>query len=255
MLKFENVSAGYGCSAVIENVTLSAQAGEVLVLLGPNGCGKSTLLKAVVGLAQVTAGKIQVDGTDISALEPAALAKQIAYLPQGRNVPQTTVERLVLCGRFPYLSYPRRYRGEDYAAARSAMERLGILELAREPLSRLSGGLRQKAYIAMALAQNSPAVLLDEPSASLDVAHQLDFARLCRELAEDGKEVVVVLHDIPMALRLADRVAVFGREGLLAWGTPEEIFAGGVIGRALGVRLHRMETADGTQYYCTKEDT
>ena len=140
---------------------------------------------------------------DFNSMPPAAhrlelsgreLAKKVAFLPQNRTVPEITVKNLVLHGRFPYLSYPRRYRQEDLAAAEAAMKKMGIPELADRNLSTLSGGQRQKVYIAMALAQDTPVVLLDEPNTFLDIAHQLQLMEQARTLAADGKTVVLVSH-------------------------------------------------------------
>ena len=117
---------------------------------------------------------------------------------------------MVLHGRFPYLSFPRRYRKSDYAAVRRAMEKADALELADRPMQELSGGQRQKVYLAMALAQETPAVFMDEPTTFLDVRHQMDVMRTARGLADGGKAVVLVSHDLCQALRTADRVAVHG---------------------------------------------
>lgn len=253
MIEIRNLTAGYGEKEVLHGVSLDLPLGQVTAILGPNGCGKSTLLKSVVGLADVTGGDILVDSGSYVNLTPAQLARHVAYLPQGRRLPEITVGRLVLHGRFPYLSYPRRYRPADHAMARAAMEQVGIAELADEPLRRLSGGTRQKAYIAMALAQDTPTILLDEPTTYLDIAHQLQLMELCRDLARRGKAVAMVVHDLPLALRYADRVAVLSRGTVLREGTPEEVYRSGALEQAFGVRVSRAETPAGVQYFCEKE--
>ena len=143
MMEVKNLSAGYPGKPVLRNVNLQIPAGQVTVLAGPNGCGKSTLLKTLVGLISVEAGEILVAGKPMEDYSSGELARNVAYLPQKRPVPEITVERLVLHGRFPYLGYPRRYRGSDYAAAEEAMNRLGLAEYRDTPVARLSGGMQQ----------------------------------------------------------------------------------------------------------------
>ena len=161
-----------------------------------------------------------------------------------------SVRQLVLHGRFPYLSYPRRYRPQDMAVAEDAMRRMDVLDLADMPLQQLSGGQRQKVYIAMALAQDTPVMLLDEPTTFLDVAHQLQLLRLARTLAEGGKHVLMVIHDLPHALRMADRVALMRQGEIVFQGTPEQAYASGLLEEVFGVRIVRLEAEGQWQYVC-----
>ena len=241
MLNLQHISAGYGEKTILHDISLDFPAGTVTAILGPNGCGKSTLLRAAAGLLPVSAGTAAVDGP---------VARAIAYLPQSRPVPDMTAQQLVLHGRFPWLSWPRRYRERDFAIAKAAMDRLGIGEFAQRPLGELSGGTRQKCFLAMALAQEAPTLLLDEPTSFLDVGHQLKLMELCRELAAEGKAVALVLHDLPLALQWADRVAVMDQGRILAMGTPEEIWASGILDRVFGVEVRRLEDDRGVQYVC-----
>ena len=134
MIQLQNISAGYGGPLVVQDVSLDLKAGEVLVLLGLNGCGKSTLLKVIAGLQPPAGGQVLVDGQPAASLTRRQLAQKVTYLPQSRTVPNITAYRMVLHGRFPYLSYPRRYRPEDHAAARKALEQADAWELARLPV-------------------------------------------------------------------------------------------------------------------------
>lgn len=251
MIELKHLTVGYGDKPVLRDLCLTFPRGQVTVLLGPNGCGKSTLLKAIPGAADRLSGELLVDGQSIDAFTPRELAKRVSYLPQTRRVPDMTVERLVLHGRFPYLRYPRRYSREDSAIARAAMEQLGILEYARTPLRELSGGTRQKAYIAMALAQDTDTVLLDEPNAFLDIAHQLQLMELCRGLAHRGKAVVLVLHDLNLAMGYGDRLGVLFAGRLIAQGKPEEVWESGALEQAFGVTVSRTETPERTVYSCS----
>ena len=253
MVELSNVTLGYGGPSVLRDVTLDFPAGAVTALIGPNGSGKSTLLKAIVGLTPRVEGEITVDGQDARPLSPAALAQHVAFLPQTRRVPEMTAGRLVLHGRFPWLRYPRRYRPQDFAAARSAMERIGVGDLWDAPMATLSGGTRQKVYLAMALAQDTETILLDEPTSFLDIGHQIKTLELCRDLAQSGKAVAVVLHDLPLAFQYADRIALISGGGLRALGTPTQLLEGSAIFGAFGVRMYQVQTPAGMQYVCGKE--
>ncbi len=249
MMEIKNLSAGYHGKRVLHHVDLSLPDGKVTVLVGPNGCGKSTLLKSLIGIVTASDGKILLNGKDTASMSSRELAQQVSYLSQSRQVPDITVLKLVLHGRFPYLSYPRRYRKEDMELAYTAMEQMGIADFAEQPLSSLSGGTRQKVYIAMALCQNTEHILLDEPTTYLDVSHQLQLMEQARTLAAQGKAVLLVLHDLSMALQVADQLAIMEHGQLIACGTPEDIYHSGCLQQVFGIGLERMETPHGFQYY------
>ena len=252
MLEIRNFSTGYPGKAVLQSISLTFSQGSVTVIAGPNGCGKSTLLKALAGILPVS-GSVKLEGRELLDLPRRELAKTVAFLPQNRTVPEITAKNLVLHGRFPYLSYPRRYRQEDHRIASEALDKMGIGDLADRPLSTLSGGQRQKVYIAMALAQDTPVILLDEPTTFLDVAHQLQLMDQARNLASEGKTVVLVLHDLALALECADSLAVLSGGSCLFQGDPEEAFLSGCLERAFGVRVQRMYTPEGWKYYFSRE--
>ena len=248
MLEIESLSAGYPNHPVLENISLTFPKGSVTVIAGPNGCGKSTLLKALAGILN-SAGTRKLNGECLQGLSPQEMARRIACLPKNRAVPEITARRLVLHGRFPYLSYPRRYRREDEEIADAALKRLGIEDLAHRSMVSLSGGQRQKVYIAMVLAQDTPVVLLDEPNTYLDIAHQIQMMELARFLAREGKVVVLVLHDLTMALEWADRLVVMDGGRILTQGSPEEVFQSGCLPQAFGVMVNRIRTEQGWKYY------
>lgn len=248
MLEIRNLSAGYSGHPVLRDICLTIPAGKVTVIAGPNGCGKSTLLKVLAGILP-SSGDILLDQTDLNALPPRLRAQQLAFLPQSRSTPEITVRRLVLHGRFPYLHYPRQYRKEDFAAADAALEALEISHLADRMLSTLSGGQRQKVYIAMALAQDTPVVLLDEPTAFLDIAHQLQLMNLAKDLTARGKTVVLVLHDLTLALEHSDALVVLGSGCVVSSGTPEEVFRSGCVKDVFGVDVGRTELAGQWKYF------
>lgn len=250
MIELRGLAAGYHRRPVVQDIDLAFRPGEVLVLAGPNGSGKSTLLRAVLGLAPCLAGEVLLDGVSLSRLSPRQVARQVSFLSQSRPVPNITARRMVLHGRFPHLSCPRHYRAEDHRIVAEALAAADAADLADRPLPELSGGQRQKVYLAMAIAQQTPTVLMDEPTTFLDIAHQLGVMELARRLARNGKAVVLVLHDLPLALAGADRLAVLDAGRLVGTGAPEAVYESGVLERVFGIRQGRAATPEGWQYYC-----
>ena len=249
MVEVKHLCASYSDQEILHDISLSFLPGKVTVLAGPNGCGKSTLLRTILGFAEKTGGEIMVDGKSVDTISPRELARKIAYLPQSRPIPNISAYRMVLHGRFPYLGYPRRYRKEDHDAVKKALERVGADTLGQNLLPRLSGGERQRIYLAMALAQNTETVLMDEPTTYLDVQHQMELGALVRSLAGEGKAVVLVLHDLTMALRFADEIAVLSEGRLVRYGSPEEIYHSGILKEVFGVTVCRAQSKVGWRYY------
>ncbi len=248
MLEIQNLNVKYPGRRVLSGLNLSVPEGQLTVIIGPNGSGKSTLLKALAGILPCE-GNIILDGSALHRMNNRERARKIGYLPQNRTVPEITAERLVLHGRFPYLSYPRTYTREDQRIVAQVMEELEITHLAGRLLPTLSGGERQKVYIAMVLAQRTPVVLMDEPTSYLDIAHRFETIRMAKELKQAGKTVLLVLHDLDLALGCADQIAVMKDGALEMYATPEEIFRSGVLERVFSVRAGRMDTKQGMQYY------
>ncbi len=248
MIELKKVCAGYDKREILHNINLKIEPAKITVLIGPNGCGKSTLLKTLVCINRHSSGEILVNGKAIETYKPTDLAKQIAYLAQSKKTPDISVLRMVLHGRFAYLSYPRRYRQEDFAIARRALAWAGLSALEQENVNRLSGGMQQKVYIAMALAQDAATILMDEPTTYLDVAHQLRLMEMARELAAQGKAVVMVLHDLSQALRVADEVYVLREGEICVSGSPEQVYASGKLQEVFGVEIARVETESGWHY-------
>ena len=249
MIELKHVCAGYEDREVLHDVTMSFEPGKVTALIGPNGCGKSTLLKTLVRINSHNSGEILVNGKKIETYKPNELAKQVAYLAQSKAAPDISVLRMVLHGRFAYLNYPRRYREEDIAVARKALQWAGLSDLEDENVSRLSGGMQQKVYIAMELAQDAATILMDEPTTYLDVAHQLRLMDMAKQLADGGKAVVMVLHDLSQALRTADRVVVLHDGQIAAEGTPDGVFASGKLQEVFGIGMERVWTKSGWHYF------
>ncbi len=249
MVETVNVTAGYRKVEILHGVNFCAAKGEITTLIGTNGSGKSTLLRVILGFLPFWDGDVRIDGISLKTMSREALARKIAYLPQGKNVPDISAERMVLHGRFPYLRYPRRYGAEDYRIAGTAMVQTGIAKFAHRQMTELSGGMRQKVYIAMALAQQAEVIVMDEPTTYLDIGQQLKFAQMMKQLSSDGKTIILVLHDILLAMKLSDRIAVLQDGRILKCGTPEDILQSGVVERLYGVTVKSLCTETGVQYF------
>lgn len=236
MIKISNLSAGYGDGNILNNISLTIPEHKLSVIAGPNGSGKSTLLKSIAGIIRHS-GTVEVNGINLESLSLSDKAKRIAYLAQNRSVPEISVSSLVLHGRFPYLSYPRRYRNEDKIAVDEALEKMGIINLKNKMVSNLSGGERQKVYIAMALCQGSDILLLDEPTTFLDISHQLELLEMARKLCTEGKSVVMVLHDLSHALEIADYFVLMDRGQIISSSSPEDVYASRLIDKVFDIEV------------------
>jgi iron complex transport system ATP-binding protein len=210
---------------LIHDCSLVIQAGEFFSLVGPNGSGKSTLLRLLDRILVPQAGTILLDGKNLQKYSRAELARRIAFVPQdGGPLFPFTVEEIVLMGRSPHIRGLAFENVHDREVAREMMGLLDILHLAQQPVTALSGGERQRAFIARALAQQPRIILLDEPNAHLDIAHQLDVFRIIRRLNRDsGLSVVSVSHDLNLASGFSDRIAMMVSGRLAAVGTPAEV--------------------------------
>ncbi|MBE6601058.1 MAG: ABC transporter ATP-binding protein [Ruminococcaceae bacterium] len=247
MIELQNLCVGYAKTSVLEGLDLTIQKGELTAIIGTNGCGKTTLLKTILGLLPPTEGTVKLDGDPISALSRIKIAQRVAYVAQSKDTPDMTVLQLVLHGRFPYLHYPRRYSKRDMTIAKSALEALGIAHLADRRLETLSGGMRQSAYLAMALTQKTEYILLDEPTTHLDISNTLELMHLLRAFADQGKGIVAVLHDLPLAMRFADRIVLLHDGRLAACDTPTKLLEDGTLAQIFGVSLQKAP--NGTDFY------
>lgn len=252
MIELRNLYADYGKRSVLENLSLSIEKGRLLSIIGANGSGKSTLLKAILGIVEPASGEIFLDGKKTAEMSHKELAKKIAYLAQGKSVPDMTVGQMVLHGRFPHLSYPRRYSERDREIAENALIQTDLSKLREKPMPSLSGGMRQNAYIAMALAQDTDYILLDEPTSYLDIAHQLKLMKTLRSLSDGGKGIVTVMHDLPLVFGFSDEIAVVKEGKIAVCGSPENVCQSGIIKEIFGVELLHNER-EGYYYYKLSE--
>ena len=237
MIRSERLCAGYDGAETLHDIGFTAPDGKLTALIGPNGSGKSTLLKACAGILKPTSGSVSVEGQDIRDLAPRALAKLLAYMPQSRPVPEMTVQQLTAHGRYPHLKWGRSLSETDRAIIRRSLEMTGTLPIQNKRLDRISGGERQRAYLSMMLAQEAPVMLLDEPAAYLDLKAQFDMLALLRQLAEAGRTILIVMHDLPLALDCCDHIILMDAGRVAASGTPDEVLSTGLIGRVFDIRI------------------
>jgi iron complex transport system ATP-binding protein len=237
VLAADTLGVGYDQRRVIDSLSLSIDRGKITALVGPNGSGKSTLLKALARLLTPTTGSIYLDGKAITQLSTAAVARQLAILPQGPVAPEgLTVRELVEQGRFPHVGALRMLRRQDHDAICHALELTNMAGYAHRPLQQLSGGERQRAWIALALAQDTPVLLLDEPTTFLDIGHQLEILELVRHLNQQrGMTVVMVLHDLNQAARYAQRMVVLQQGRVVADGAPHSVLSATLLAQVFGV--------------------
>lgn len=250
MIEIKDLWVGYGKNHILKNFSACFEKGKLTSVIGINGSGKSTLLKTIVGILSPASGEIFVDATALSSLKSQDIAKKIAYLAQGRNTPDMTALQMVLHGRFPHLGYPRRYSKKDYNAAYEAMERMGIAAYADKSMAALSGGMRQNVYIAMALAQDTDYILLDEPTTYLDISHQLYLMKILRELADCGKGIITVMHDLPMAFNFSDCIAVVNDGKAAFCGSAEEAYKQGIVKDIFGIEISCLPGEKNYYYDC-----
>lgn len=231
---------------ILRDVSFSLKAGASLAIIGPNGAGKSSLLKCLLRLAVPESGSIRIFDKDLGRYDRRALARLAAYVPQaGEGAVPFSVEEFVLMARYAYLSAFSHFTDTDRMAAREAMDRAGVTEFSGRMLNTLSGGERQKAYIAAALAQQPRVMLLDEATAFLDYRHQVEILELAGNLrTETGMTVIAVTHDLNQGVLYYDTVLAL-KDGRVAWhGAPRELLEGGRLESIYDTQFRFVEEAE-----------
>jgi iron complex transport system ATP-binding protein len=240
VLRLDNVSLGYDKQTVLHNVNIEAKPAEMLGIIGPNGAGKSTLIRGITRLIQPTSGKIFLNGGEISDIPRQKLAKLVAVVPQNPTLPEPfTALEVVLMGRTPHLGL-LRYEGEkDLAIVRNVMEATQTIAFAERRVAELSGGERQRLTIARALAQEPEIILMDEPTANLDINYQIETLNLARELCQKQELIVVLtLHDLNLASQYCDRLVVLGKGTVYCQGIPETVINAQTIRDVYGAEVY-----------------
>lgn len=244
------VAVQRGGRSILESIDLRIGPGELLAIVGPNGSGKSTLLRALAGIWPISAGSILLDQRPIGSLSRREIARRIAFLPQdGRLDFAFTVEEVVAMGRYPHRGRFQREGRADRAAIETALERCDVSALRDRFVNTLSGGERQRVLIARSLAVEPDFVLLDEPTASLDVEHAMGILDLCRKLVSAGRSVALATHDLNAVARYASRVALIESGHIAHCGERDRVLLPETLERVFGVRAETLSTAGGEPVY------
>ncbi|MCR3720049.1 MULTISPECIES: ABC transporter ATP-binding protein [Prauserella salsuginis group] len=237
-LRAEDLTLAYDQATVARELSVDIPDGSFTAIIGPNACGKSTLLKALARMLKPKAGTVHLDGKAITSRRSKDVAKRLGLLPQSSTAPGgITVGDLVARGRYPHQSVLRQWSAEDEAVVAESMRLTGVANLAQRVVDELSGGQRQRVWLAMVLAQQTPILLLDEPTTFLDIAHQIEVLDLCADLHDDGEHTLVaVLHDLNQACRYATHLVVMRPGGIVAaQGEPSRIVTAGLVEDVFGL--------------------
>ncbi|MER6216034.1 ABC transporter ATP-binding protein [Streptomyces sp. NPDC001674] len=236
-LTAQNVTLGYDQRVIAENLSVEIPDHSFTVIVGPNACGKSTLLRALARMLRPTAGQVLLDGRAITSTPAKQVARTLGLLPQSSVAPDgITVADLVARGRYPHQGLLRQWSARDERIVLESMASTGVAELADRAVDELSGGQRQRVWIAMALAQQTPLLLLDEPTTYLDIQHQLEVLDLCAQLHEEqGRTLVAVLHDLNQAARYATHLIALRGGVVVAEGPPAQVVTAGLVEEVFGV--------------------
>lgn len=233
----EGVTVGYADRVVLDNLDVSIPTGVITTVIGPNGCGKSTLLRTLSRLLKPRRGTVLLDGHDIARLKTKDVAKRMGLLPQTPIAPEgLTVADLVARGRHPHQSWVRQWSSDDADVVAKALQMTGVADLAHRPVDSLSGGQRQRVWISMTLAQGTDLLLLDEPTTYLDLAHAIDVIDLVDDLHEGGCTIVMVLHDLNLAVRYSDNLIVMKAGSIVAQGHPSDVITSDLLLDTFGLQ-------------------
>lgn len=250
MLEFRNVSVSCGRTPILNSVSVSFPKGCITTLIGPNGCGKTTLLQCLNGVSTVTSGSVFLDGEDYLQLSLRERARRVSFLPQTRTViPSIPARMLVEHGRFPYLGFSRKKTEKDVRIVEDAMNFTHTLPFAGQSVDTLSGGIRQRVFFAMTLAQDCDYIVLDEPTTYLDPNGQNDFLDMIRELKAQGKTIILTLHDLNHALQVSDRLIVMKDLTIVAQDTPSKCLESHILEKVFNVTCKQFSDQDGTYYF------
>lgn len=239
-IEAKNLQVKYGEKLVLKYANIKINDGEIITIIGPNGSGKTTLIKALSRCLKPRAGNIYLDGIDINKLSSKKIAREMAILPQVKNISaDITVENLVSYGRYPHLGFGKRINKDDKDIINWAIEKTGLMEFRNRHVANLSGGERQRAWIAMALAQKPKILILDEPTTYLDISYQLEVLELVKELNESlGITVIMVLHDLNQASRYSDNIYVLRDGRICEYGKPNNIIRSELLKDVFRIEAH-----------------
>lgn len=267
MLEISNVSAGYGNKDILKGVSFNLAVGKVLALIGPNGSGKTTLIRTISGVLTPTSGFIRVNGHEISSLSEQERARLIAVVPQARMLPPAfSAREVVTLGRTPYLNWLGKVSEGDQQIIDRSLEQVDMLKLADRSVAELSGGEQQRLFLARALAQETPLLLMDEPTAHLDLQYQVSLMQLVYRMAHPSgealasgakpKTVVITIHDLNLLTRYADEVGLLVDGVLEERGSPQQVLRSDLLSQAYHLKLRVIRDAEtGVEVVTPEYDT
>ena len=238
--------AGYDHSATISDIHFNLQEGRLLAVIGPNGSGKTTLIRAISQVLPYVTGQLHINGTDLFQISENTRAQLIAVVPQSTYVPPSfLVREVVLMGRTPYMNWNGKASREDEDFVNKAMEQTDVEKFKDQLCGELSAGERQRVILARALAQNTPVLLMDEPTSHLDLRYQIEFLELTRTLSlNDGKTVLVAMHDLNLAARFSDLILAMENGKTAAFGSVEEILQADILSTIYGLPIDVLRSSE-----------
>lgn len=256
VLSMENLTIGYGHKTVIRDLSATVETGELIGIIGCNGAGKSTLLKTIRGLLPAQTGEIRYYGRKLEDYAEKELARKVAYLQQQVQTGfGYTGMDIVLTGRYPYMKWWESENEYDKKLAADCMAYTGTLDLADRPVTQVSGGQKQRILLAKVLAQQTPLLFLDEPTTGLDMVYREEIFRFTKALAEKGKTILMVVHELDLAAKYCSRILLLGEGRLLADGAPEEVFTEEILSRAYSADVSVVQNPlNGFLEISTRED-
>ena len=249
MLEFKNADINIGRNEILRDISVCFEKGRITSVIGPNGCGKTTLLQSLIGLSSVKKGSILLDGEDYFSYKPRERAKRLSFMSQFReNTPNITVAGLVEHGRFPHMGFARKMNADDRSAIERAIRLTGLYDERDIPVCELSGGMQQRAYLAMQLAQECPYMVFEEPMNHLDFPAQREMYGLIKKLNREGITIIIVLHDLNHALQISDNIVIMKNRAIVYTGTAKECLKTGIIEQVFDCRIHSFESGNEMQY-------
>lgn len=237
MVDIKNVTISLSDTLIVEDLSMNVKKSEFVCIIGPNGCGKSTLIKAISGINKVKSGEIFIDGINKKDMKRKDFAKKVAFLMQFNNMPSgMSAREIVHFGRHPYVNAFKGFTKDDYDIVDWAIEQTDIESLLEKDIAMLSGGEKQRVFLAMALAQEPEILILDEPTNHLDIKYQYELLKLVKRInKENNITVICVLHDINQALRFSDKVFVMEKGKLIISGEPSECISPEIMKKVYGI--------------------
>ena len=249
MLSYKHVSVSVSGTHILEDIGIDFNDGNITTIVGPNGCGKTTLLSCLNSSAKVTAGNICINDIDFLKLPLKERAREVAFLPQIRTViPVLPVRTLVEHGRFPYLGFTRRKSKEDIDIVNQSMDFTHVTAYSEQNADTLSGGIRQRVFFSMILAQDSQIIVMDEPVTYLDLEGKRNFFNMLKKLRQSGKTIILVLHELSDAIRISDNIVIMNDRKIVAHGTPDECISSHIIEDVFHTTYKKFSDEDGDYY-------